>query len=274
MEHLYIKRDDLIHPVVSGNKWRKLHLHVHKAKANGFHSLLTFGGAYSNHLLATACAGQLLGFKTIGVVRGNEFKSHNAQLSLCKQYGMHLHFITRERYSNKNSINWNTQFKNTYLIEEGGRGVLAAKGCHTIIQELKTVYDYICLPVGTATTLLGICDALDEQGINTKVLAFSALKRNESDQLKLSHHKNRIQWFDEDDFGGYGKYNKELLLFINNFIKETGVLIDPIYQGKMYFKLNKLVQSGYFSPVEKVLCLHTGGNLGLYTKKTQRLLLS
>lgn len=267
-----VKRDDLIHPIVSGNKWRKLHKTVDFIKREGLQTIATFGGAFSNHLLATAYVGHTYQLQTHGIVRGDEFPSLNSYLSLCKQYGMTLHFISRESYANKTAIDYPFLPGNTFIIPEGGRGKDGIEGCKTIVYELYKEYDYIALPVGTATTLEGICEALNELGLKTKVLAFSALKSNQEDQNRINKFGNRVLWFDELKFGGYGQYNHELIHFMNSFISETRLLIDPIYQGKMFFGLSQLLKQAYFKPTDQILCLHTGGNLGLYSKKAQKLL--
>jgi 1-aminocyclopropane-1-carboxylate deaminase len=268
----FIKRDDLIHPVVSGNKWRKLHLIFEQAIKDKKTEIITFGGAYSNHLLATACAGNMYGIKTRGVVRGEEIKTLNLQLSLCKRYGMNLTFVSRTEYKDKKSLSEKFTSKNNLVIDEGGRHPLAIEGVRTIIQELQRQYDYLILPVGTGTTLEGIAEEIKDTNLATGIIAFSALKENQEDKSRLNHLLDIIDWKDETEFGGYGKFNLELIQFMNDFTKQTGVLIDPIYQGKMYFGLAKLIEGNHFNPGSKILCIQTGGNLGLYTKKVAKLI--
>jgi len=264
---LFIKRDDLIHPIISGNKWRKLHLLVEKAIREGKTEIVTFGGAYSNHLLATACAGNLYGINTKGIIRGQEFKNLNPQLSLCKRYGMELCFVSRNEYNNKAMLSEKHQNESNVEIDEGGRDPLAIEGARTIIKELDTEYDYIVLPTGTCTTLEGICKEIRKANLSTKVIAFSALKENNADYKRIKELIELVDWRDETTFGGYGKFNKKLLDFMDLFIQETGIVIDPIYQGKMFYGLANLIKQDYFQPNSKVLCIHTGGNLGLYTNK-------
>ena len=269
---IHVKRDDLIHPIVSGNKWRKLHLLFDYAIKNKYDEIVTFGGAYSNHLVATACAGNIFGIKTIGIVRGDEYKSLNLQLSLCKQYGMELHFVSREAYSNKKKLSSRFSKNNNLIIDEGGRHPLAIEGAKSIIDELKNEYDFIILPVGTGTTLEGIIKGIKERKLKTKIIAFSALKENKDDYERINPIENSIWWIDEKTFGGFGKYSKELVQFSNQFVKETRILIDPIYQAKMYYGLEQMIKQNYFNKNDKILCLQTGGNLGFYTNKMNKLI--
>lgn len=268
----FIKRDDLIHPVVSGNKWRKLHLIFEQAIKDKKTEIITFGGAYSNHLLATACAGSIYGIKTTGIVRGEEIKNLNPQLSLCQRYGMNLTFVSRTEYKDKKSLSEKYTSKNNLVIDEGGRHPLAIEGVKTIIQELQRQYDYLVLPVGTGTTLEGIAEEIKDTNLATKIIAYSALKENQEDKSRLNNLLDIIDWKDDTEFGGYGKFNLELIQFMNDFTKETGILIDPIYQGKMYFGLANLIEGNHFKPGSKILCIQTGGNLGFYTKKVAKLI--
>jgi 1-aminocyclopropane-1-carboxylate deaminase len=185
---------------------------------------------------------------------------------------MNLTFVSRTEYKDKKSLSEKFTSKNNLVIDEGGRHPLAIEGVRTIIQELQRQYDYLILPVGTGTTLEGIAEEIKDTNLATRIIAFSALKENQEDKSRLNHLLDIIDWKDETEFGGYGKFNLELIQFMNDFTKQTGVLIDPIYQGKMYFGLAKLIEGNHFNPGSKILCIQTGGNLGLYTKKAAKLI--
>src|SRR5690606_11635622 len=176
----FIKREDLIHPFVSGNKFRKLKYNILAAQKQNHKTLLTFGGAFSNHIAAVAAAGTEFGFKTIGIIRGEELQHkipENPTLSFAKNCGMYLHFVSREVYKSKNEpnfiINLNKQFGNFYFLPEGGTNALAVKGCEEILTENENQFDYICVPVGTGGTMAGLLKASD---VGQKILGFSALK--------------------------------------------------------------------------------------------------
>lgn len=272
---VYIKRDDLIHPVVSGNKWRKLQHIFEFAKSENKESIVTFGGAYSNHLLATACASNLYGFKSTGFVRGERPATLNHMLGLCLLYNMDLKFVSREAYKDKKRV-FEEHFKgneNTLFVDEGGRDPLAVKGCHGIVDELKGKYDYIAVSCGTATTMEGILEAIQLNGIETKVLGFSALKSNDEDKSRLSRFPNSsYEWHDETVFGGYAKCNSTLSEFIKEFVSETGILVDQVYNGKMFYKLANQISEGKFKRGDKILAIHTGGLHGLLSEPFLKLL--
>lgn len=263
---LYIQREDLIHSEVSGNKWRKLKYNINEYFTSGCQSIITFGGAFSNHIAATACIGNLLKIPTHGIIRGD--KVSNSTLELASSNGMSLHFITREEYKKKNesefAINLNNSLKNSYIIPEGGSNLLGLKGCEEIIQDFD--FDVVTSACGTGSTLSGIISSLknNQQAIGFPVLkGGSFLEKEIRYNLKLLE-SNNSKWKLETDFhfGGYAKYNSDLIEFINDFWKVNKVKLDPIYTGKAMFGLYSLIESGKLS-CGKILFIHTGGLQGI-----------
>lgn len=263
---LYIKRDDLIHPFISGNKWRKLKFNLLKARALNKNHLVTYGGAYSNHLLATAAAGAKFNFKTSAFVRGEEII--NPVLDLCKLFGMNLIFVSREAYKEKYQL-LESKFNNDdeiYVLEEGGYGMEAEKGCREIIIELKNNYDHIFCSAGTGATAAGIINQLSLSRLKTKVHIVSSLKsgeflKPEIDRLLID--KIDYQLHTDFHFGGYAKTKPELINFIKDFTKQTGILIDPVYTSKTLFAIQDLALKDYFNKDDKILMIHTGGLFGI-----------
>lgn len=270
---LFIKREDLIHPFVSGNKFRKLKYNLEEAKNQQQKIVLTFGGAFSNHIVATAVAGNLNGFKTIGIIRGDELANNlektlanNSTLREAYKNGMTLEFVSREDYRNKSSKEFvnllKEKFGNFYLIPEGGTNDFAVKGCEEVLTNDDENFNYICCAVGTGGTISGLINASKD---NQKIIGFPALK---GDFLENEIHqfvKNKSNWSlqTEFHFGGYAKYNEGLIRFINDFKKETNVLLDPIYTGKMIFGILDLITKNKFPENSKILAIHTGGIQGI-----------
>lgn len=265
---VYIKREDLIHPRISGNKYRKLKYNLIAAKNKAFDTLLTFGGAFSNHIAATAAAGNEFGFKTIGVIRGEELiekTDENPTLAFAKANNMHLHFVTREQFREKNNKNFiallKQKFGDFYLLPEGGTNEMAIKGCEEILTVEDKTFDIICVPVGTGGTLAGIINSSQP---HQKVIGFSALKGDflESD---IKNWTQKTNWIitDKYSFGGYAKINQVLVEFINQFKKETGIPLDPIYTGKMMYGISRMIEEGKISKNSRILAIHTGGLQGI-----------
>lgn len=269
---LFIKREDEIHPFVSGNKFRKLKYNLLEAKKQQKQTLLTFGGAFSNHIVATAVAGNLNGFKTIGIIRGDELGknlehtlANNSTLHEAHKNGMTFEFISRTQYREKSSTVFINQLKEKYgdfyLIPEGGTNDLAVKGCEEILTLEETKFDYICCAIGTGGTIAGLINSAKS---NQQIIGFPALKGDflAPDIAQFVHQKN---WILEKNyhFGGYAKYTSELIYFINNFKKETGVLLDPVYTGKMIFGILDKVKKDDFKAGAKILAIHTGGLQGI-----------
>lgn len=263
-----IKREDLIHPFVSGNKFRKLKYNLLQAKEENQETLLTFGGAFSNHIAAVAYAGKEKGFKTIGIIRGDELRgkiAENPTLVFAQNCGMQLEFISREEYRLKNEAsfleNLKTEYGDFYLIPEGGTNELAIKGCQEILTEKDSDFDFVCCSVGTGGTISGIINsALPHQ----KVLGFPALKGDFlKDEIRIFVQNENWDLITDYHFGGYGKVNQDLVTFINQFYNENEIPLDPIYTGKMVFGVIDRIQKGYFPAQSKILLIHTGGIQGI-----------
>lgn len=264
---LSILRTDLMHSTLSGNKFWKLKYNLQRANELNKNVLLTFGGAYSNHLVATAEAGEKLGFKTIGVVRGNELKSRplNATLKCCVNLGMQLYFLSREEYRLKEESDFIRNIINesdgVYVLPEGGTNALAVLGCEEILSEANGVYDYICTAVGTGGTLAGLVRSSQNHQF---IFGYSSLKNaNQKDLIREYTSKDNFLITDEYSFGGYGKIDSELIRFINQFKHSTRIPLDPIYTGKMIFGLINDLRSGKFVKGGRVLAVHTGGLQGI-----------
>ncbi|MDG1477737.1 MAG: pyridoxal-phosphate dependent enzyme [Vicingaceae bacterium] len=256
----YVLREDLIHPEISGNKWRKLKYNIEEAKSQGFKSIVTFGGAYSNHIAATAAAGNQFGLKTIGIIRGDEVS--NSTLDLAVENGMKLKFVSREEYKRKDS----SEYSNCYVIPEGGSNTLAVKGCAEIIENIDIDYDVICCACGTGGTIAGIIASTEK-----KVLGFPALKGGEFlikdiNQLLLDYDANinKDNWKLKTDyhFGGYAKVKPDLIEFVQKFKKENDIELDFVYTGKMLFGLYEMVNNTDELNNKTIIVVHTGGIQG------------
>lgn len=274
----YIKRDDLIDPIISGNKWRKLKYNVVQAKHKNAEGMLTFGGAYSNHLVATAkvCAEQ--GLKSIGIVRGEELTAQsNDTLRKCEAFGMELRFIARAVYKERNSYAFIKQLqydnKDFIIIPEGGANFYGVIGCQEILKETSNDFDHIYIAAGTGTTAAGVALSMSSK---TKLHVISALKgdflRTEITQLinlvyndkeATQELMKRITIRSDDVFGGYGKWNTELIDLMQAFHAETALKTEPIYTGKVLYNLFQDIEKNKNLAKEKVLFVHTGGLQGL-----------
>lgn len=265
---LTIKREDLIHPFVSGNKFRKLKYNLLQAKAENKSTILTFGGAFSNHIAAVAYAGKEQGFKTIGIIRGDELINkieENPTLKFAYENGMEFVFVSREEYRNKSEVSFieklKEKFGDFYLVPEGGTNELAVKGCEEILTDEDTVFNYICCAVGTGGTIAGLINSALP---NQKILGFPALKGDFlKDEICIFAKKNNWELISDYHFGGYGKINLELIDFINSFLETNKVSLDPIYTGKMVFGVIDLISKNYFPANSKILLIHTGGLQGI-----------
>ena len=269
---LWIKRDDQIHDFVSGNKFRKLKYNIEAAKRQHKQVLVTFGGAYSNHIVATAVAGKLTGLNTVGFIRGDEiaqdlpkFLNQNDSLRIAYEHGMQFEFISREEYRKKDEASFLKQLKNrypdSYLIPEGGTNELAIKGCEEILNNDHD-FNIICSSVGTGGTITGLINSVQS---HQRIIGFPALKGDFLDKTIEELTTVRDNWILNTSyhFGGYAKVNSVLIQFINNFFKHTGVLLDPIYTGKMMYGIVDLIKNNYFEPNSKILAIHTGGLQGI-----------
>jgi len=269
---LFVKRDDLLHAEISGNKIRKLKYNLLQANSECHHTLLTFGGAYSNHIYAVAAAGEMYGFKTIGVIRGEAYHNLNPTLTFARSKGMHLHYISRADYKRKYTIETTNDLKNKfgdfYMIPEGGTNSLALKGCTEIIDEIDIPYDFITSCCGTGGTLGGIIAGLNgsNHAIGFPVLKGGDFLRTEiQDHIKNYIDKVYLNWrlMLEYHFGGYAKYSSELIEFINEFNKKHEIPLDPVYTGKMMYGLIHMIQKGVFKKGTRIIAIHTGGLQGI-----------
>jgi len=265
---LFIKREDELHPLISGNKYRKLKYNLAQAQEEKKTTLLTFGGAFSNHILAVAAAGKQYGFETIGVIRGEELADkvvENPTLLRAKELGMVFEFVSREAYRGKNEAAFEKRlidkFGDFYLLPEGGTNDLAVKGCEEILSEQDKMFDYVCCAVGTGGTLSGLinCSKSGQQ-----ILGFPALKGDFLKEDICSFAKNK-NWelITDYHFGGYAKISEELISFINEFHQKHQVPLDPIYTGKMVFGVMDLIKKKKFPDNAKILMIHTGGLQGV-----------
>jgi 1-aminocyclopropane-1-carboxylate deaminase len=263
-----IKREDLLHPFVSGNKFRKLKYNLLQAKAENQNTILTFGGAFSNHIAAVAYAGKEQGFKTIGIIRGDELFDkidENPTLKFAQSCGMVFKFVSREEYRLKSEISFledlKKEFGTYYLIPEGGTNGLAIKGCEEILIESDSEFDYICCAVGTGGTISGI---INSSKPHQKVLGFPALKGDFlQDEIRNFVQNDNWELITDFHFGGYAKVNEELILFINQFKLENQILLDPVYTAKMVFGVTDMIKKNYFAANSKILIIHTGGLQGI-----------
>ncbi len=271
---VFIKRDDMIHPFISGNKWRKLKYNLIEAESSQKRHLVTFGGAWSNHLLATACAAAKFGFKATAFVRGEDVNSDT--LFFCRLFGMDLRFTGREDYRNKEQL-----FESFYggdpsacFIDEGGAGEEAVRGCAELAAELKGDYQHLFCAAGTGTTAAGIIKGLSEAGLPALLHVIPVLKGADfliPEIRKYLKDDDGFAFHNNYHFGGYAKTQPGLLKFISDFSASTGILLDPVYTGKMMFAVYDLIGLNYFTPGSNILAIHTGGLFGLLGMKDRML---
>jgi 1-aminocyclopropane-1-carboxylate deaminase/D-cysteine desulfhydrase-like pyridoxal-dependent ACC family enzyme len=273
---VYIKRDDLIDPVVSGNKWRKLKYNIEKFKSEKYDKLLTFGGAFSNHIAATARVGKELAVPTIGIIRGEELNiDSNHTIRQAAKDGMQLVFTKREEYTLREEKYYHEELRRRHghllIVPEGGSNYQGLIGCQEICKEIEVDFDYIITACGTATTATGLL-----LGSNAEVIGVSALKGGdflkenvkkylqefgliEQDSVELY---NRFQLKTDYHFGGYAKYNEILQIFIQEFEEQHDIPLEQVYTGKMMFGLMDLIKHEYFPKDSNIVALHTGGLQG------------
>jgi len=266
---VWIKRDDLIHPHIMGNKWRKLKYNILHVRESHLAGIVTFGGAYSNHIAATAAACAANQLPSIGIIRGDEL-SHdsNPTLRFASDQGMKLQFVSRNEYRQlKENQHQLQQIHPGYLIlPEGGTNELAIRGCQEIWTEMDQSFDYVITSVGTGGTMAGLLKAMSGEG---KLIGISALKGNfiHSEFRNMLQHHNipfeNYELMDQWHFGGYGKVTDDLVTFINDTKEKIKVLFDPIYTAKMYFAVTKLIETNYFPSNSKIVLIHTGGLQGI-----------
>lgn len=268
--NLWVKRDDLIDPYISGNKWRKLKYLLADAKQKNKNHLVTFGGTYSNHLVATAACAARSGLKSTAFVRGEAVE--NEMLMLCKLFGMRLIFTDRQTYKNKPLLftEYFDQDSQAYFVDEGGAGIEATKGCAEIITELPIDVAHLFCAAGTGTTAAGLLRGIHQQKLKTILHVIPVLKGGDfirEEILKLAGRVDQMVVHTDYHFGGYAKTRPELIDFIKSFTALTGLLTDPVYTAKMFYAILDLHRKNYFEPQEKIVALHTGGLLGLLGMK-------
>ncbi|MDQ3292640.1 MAG: pyridoxal-phosphate dependent enzyme [Bacteroidota bacterium] len=269
---LYLKREDLLHPQISGNKWRKLKYNLIEARNQQKNTLLTFGGAYSNHIAAVAAAGQEYNFRTIGFIRGESHQPLNPTLQFAQNCGMQLLYLDRTTYRQKQDPafqeNLKKEYPDAYLLPEGGTNLLAVKGCAEIITEINIPFDYICCAAGTGGTLAGIIARLNG---HAQVLGFPALKggqflTTDIEALIQEYNGQEYQnWELQTDyhFGGYAKVKPELITFIQTFKATHHIQLEPVYTGKMLYGIYDLIRQDFFKSGCTIIAIHTGGLQGL-----------
>ena len=266
---IFIKREDLNDPLLQGNKFRKLKYNLMAARDVGADTLLTYGGAYSNHIFATAVAGNRFGFKTIGIIRGDELdENSNATLKAAAYLGMTLFFLPREEFIDfKSHLTFPDNIEGkVYILPEGGTNGAAIRGCAEIINEIMIPFNILCTPIGTGGTMVGLLKGLEGQ---KEVWGFSALKGNWIDaQIKALLFQEKIQFsnfktFSENHFGGFGKFNSELINFIKWFHRGKKITLDPIYTAKMCFRLWEMLKNEQIAKGSTIVLLHTGGLQGI-----------
>jgi 1-aminocyclopropane-1-carboxylate deaminase len=274
---LFVLRTDLNHPTISGNKLFKLKYNLIAAKESNKKTVLTFGGAYSNHIAATAAAGKECGLKTIGIIRGDELKNINPTLQLALQNGMQLHYVSRALFQDKNALNnyMQEQFslEEIYLIPEGGSNELGVIGCKEITSSISIPYDTVCCACGTGATMAGITLSITEK---QKALGFQILKSENYMQQEVEKWQTHFKaspknWAINEyyHFGGYAKLKPALTRFMEQFEQEHAIPLDFIYTGKMMFGIYDLIKKDYFKKGETVVAIHTGGiqgNVGFNVK--------
>jgi 1-aminocyclopropane-1-carboxylate deaminase len=265
---VYIKREDLIHPIISGNKWRKLKYNFKEINNKKYSTVLSFGGAYSNHLHALSWFANKQKIKSIGIVRG-EFKSTlNSTLSFCENNNMDLYFLDRRtyrtnKYSNKLVDDLKKKYENIYIIPDGGCNNFGIKGCEEIMKEVNQKFDFICSSFGTGCTAAGIINSLS---LNQKYLGISSLKGAfymKEEIFKMSKENKNWELNFDYHFGGFGKTNQDLEKFIKYFYVSFKIMLDPVYTGKLFFGIFDLILNNFFEPNSNILIIHTGGLQGI-----------
>lgn len=261
---IFMKRDDLIHPDISGNKWRKLKYNIEVAIEQKFTTIVSWGGAWSNHLAALSAAGEMFQLKTVGIIRGEEPKVWSNTLLFCRQKGMDLHFFSRNDFDQlpDSAHPILKRYSHMFIVPLGGEGELGIEGCREILGEIDIPYHMVCVPVGTGTTLKGLAGSKKK----TEIIGFSALKQSSQ------HSAEFIRWLDfqhhvelthEYSMGGFAKSNQVLEDFIVEFYQQNKIMLEPVYTGKMMYGIFDRIKKGFVKPDTNIVCIHTGGLQGL-----------
>lgn len=267
---VFVLREDLIHSFISGNKWRKLKYNIEELHKEAKNQVVTFGGAYSNHLVATAAAGKLFGFQTIGIIRGEEIR--NERIDFMRSCGMVLQFISRTEYRMKDQPAFHSELmqklksenilqdqNKVLILPEGGSNAAAVKGAKEIMDEVPDFITHIFCACGTGGTIAGMSLNLKP---HQKILAVPVLKdgtflKNEIE--RLGGKTEQIEFHTNYHFGGYAKSNAELNLFCKKFTEQTSIPIEPVYTGKVFYAVHDLLKKNYFQPADILLIVHSGG---------------
>ena len=257
---LLVQREDLNDPYCMGNMWRKLRYNLIEAIREKHNKVLTFGGAFSNHIVATASACNRMGLKSIGIIRGDSTDKLNPSLIRAQNDGMELFFVDRQIYRNKSNIDWKSIYGDHYLIPEGGTNELAVSSCEEMISFKE--FDMVCVPVGTGGTLSGIIRSLKP---SQHAIGFSSLKGGgflNDEVKKYVDHSNWSIQFDYH-FGGYAKINLELVSFMNEFKRDFSIQLDPVYTAKMFYGIFDMIKNEQIRSNSTILAVHTGGTQGI-----------
>lgn len=264
---LFIKREDLIHPQISGNKYWKLFFNINTYLSGNPVKpyIITFGGAFSNHIAAVSAAGCLAGIPTLGIIRGEELKGkwrENPTLVFARKNGMNLQFVNREEYRHKEKLTefLKAEFPDALIVPEGGTNKEAVEGVKMMLNDDTKDFDYLCTAVGTGGTISGISKFCEE---NQKVIGCKAVMDHSLEDAISKLTPRRNFHLIDSSFGGYGKIKDENIRFINDFKLNYGIPLEPIYTGKMMQKIFDLIEDGYFPENSKILCFHTGGLQGI-----------
>ena len=264
---LFIKREDLTHPEISGNKYWKMFYNVKKylEKEVAERKIITFGGAFSNHIAAASALGNEFGIETLGIIRGNELEDswqENPTLFSAHQNGMSFRFVTREtyRYKEKMMKELQTEFPESLVVPEGGTNENAVEGIQYMLTDETNDFDYICSAVGTGGTVSGLSKFAQP---HQKIIGFKAVKDNSlENKIKNLSKKDNFTLVDASD-GGFGKITDENVRFINEFYQYFGIVLEPVYTGKMLRKIFEMIEDDYFPANSKILAFHTGGLQGI-----------
>lgn len=262
---LQVLRLDAIHPVISGNKWFKLKEYIKEAQALNKQMVVTFGGAYSNHIIATAAACHHAGLQCAGIIRGEQPPQLSHTLQQAQDYGMQFHFASRHAYAQKWIPEALLQNRNEiYLIPEGGYGAKGALGASSIAELIdRTAYTHICAAAGTGTMLAGLCLAAEKDQYLVGISVLKNFLLLEEEVRKLAPHtKGILNILHHYHFGGYAKKTSELLQFMNEWYTQTGIPTDFVYTAKLFYAIDNLIGQNYFSPGASVLAIHSGGLQG------------
>lgn len=262
---LDVLRLDKMHEIVSGNKWFKLKYYLRQAKANNKTTIATFGGAWSNHIIATAFAAKEAGLKSVGIIRGEKPAILSETLQLALTYGMELLYVTREQYRHKEALIRTFTNEDWFWVNEGGIGSLGVKGASEILTLTdRSRYTHIIAAVGTGTMLAGLILSSTK---SQQIIGINSMKGNtalEEQVLKLlpANAQNNFTIFHNYHFGGYGKHPPQLIDFINNTYNQHQLPLDIVYTSKTFFAIKDLAEKTFFKPASKILMIHSGGLQG------------